>query len=85
MATKPKRRIVESFTYGDALYREGDESELAKSGIPQWNLDQIAAKGWISGDWKDAGLSPEEEAEAVAEAQSEASAPARSAKKRGSR
>lgn len=74
---KSDRAIVvkEGITVGDTTYKPGDEAELAKV-TPQWNLNQMAAKGWITGDWSSVGLTPADEAKAIADAQ-ESAAPAR--------
>lgn len=74
MAKKSDRAIVEPVVYGDTQYKPGMEAELAKV-APQWNLAQMKSKGWIEGDWSSVGLTPEEEAEAVAEVQAEAASP----------
>lgn len=60
--------VPEGIVVGDTKFKPGDEKELASADVPQWNLQQMIDKGFISGDWSKAGLTPEEEAKAVAEA-----------------
>ena len=71
---KSDRTINESIVVGDTTFEPGDEAELAKI-APQWNLKQMADKGWISGDWSEVGVTPEEEAEANAAAAAAATKP----------
>lgn len=72
MPDKKNREIAHEggIVYGDTTYEKGDESKLAKV-CPQWNIDQMVRDGWLKGDWKDAGLDPEEEQEAIAASTSE--------------
>jgi hypothetical protein len=81
---KPKREIVEpGVVVGDTKFKPGDEAALAKV-APQWNIDQMVAKGWLTGDWSNVGLTPEEEAEVAEETQAAAAAgSARTGRKNG--
>jgi len=53
MPNKSDRAIVTPVTVADKLFEAGMEDELARV-TPQWNLNAMVEKGWLSGDWSDA-------------------------------
>lgn len=53
MANKSDRAIATKVVVGDTIYEPGDEDALARA-TPQWNLDQMVTKGFLSGDWSKA-------------------------------
>lgn len=59
--------VLEGVVFGSKRFKPGMEAELADSDVPAWNLREMEQKGFISGDWSNAGLTTEEEAEVVAE------------------
>lgn len=67
MPKKPNRAIVAEggIVYGTKKYTAGQEDELAAA-CPQWNIDQMVAANWLTGDWSNAGLTPDEEADVAA-------------------
>lgn len=64
---KKIRAIAEPIVFGKKTYKPGDEDALAAV-APQWNINEMFNKGWLSGDWSDAGLTPEEVVDAAATA-----------------
>ena len=64
MPKKNRAIALESgIVFDKKTFKPGDEDELA-SVAPQWNLDQMAGAGWLTGDWSNAGVTPEEESAA---------------------